>query len=197
MFYKYLRKQKYNGRTGRITFDDSGDRLFSEYDIVNIYNSSEHSVGKYSFNSNDMKMKLNLFLHLVKWPGNSTQKPLGYNVPKHLRVTTLAEKPFVWANPQLPDKKCASNQIFCPKYNSTSMEYDHYCCQGYCIDLLKELAKRLNFTYEVELVADGQYGSHEFVDGPNMPKQWTGLVGELVNKRTDMVVAPLTANPER
>lgn len=28
-------------------------------------------------------------------------------------------------------------------------------------------------------------------------KEWTGLIGELVNDRADMIVAPLTINPER
>ena len=28
-------------------------------------------------------------------------------------------------------------------------------------------------------------------------KEWTGLIAELVNERADMIVAPLTINPER
>ena len=28
-------------------------------------------------------------------------------------------------------------------------------------------------------------------------KEWTGLIGELVYERADMIVAPLTINPER
>lgn len=28
-------------------------------------------------------------------------------------------------------------------------------------------------------------------------KEWTGLIGELVNQQADMIVAPLTINPER
>jgi ionotropic glutamate receptor NMDA 1 len=28
-------------------------------------------------------------------------------------------------------------------------------------------------------------------------KEWTGMVGELVNEQADLVVAPLTINPER
>lgn len=28
-------------------------------------------------------------------------------------------------------------------------------------------------------------------------KEWTGLIGELVAERADMIVAPLTINPER
>ena len=28
-------------------------------------------------------------------------------------------------------------------------------------------------------------------------KEWTGVVGEIVSERADMIVAPLTINPER
>lgn len=28
-------------------------------------------------------------------------------------------------------------------------------------------------------------------------KEWSGLIGELVSERADMIVAPLTINPER
>ncbi len=59
------------------------------------------------------------------------------------------------------------------------------------------MASRLNFTFELELVPDGLYGNLDFVDGYENPRRWTGLVGELVYKHVDMVVAPLTANPER
>ena len=85
-------------------------------------------------------------------------------------------------------------QILCPKFNASTNQYDYFCCEGYCIDLLMELANRLNFTYQLELVADNQYGNIEYEDSS---KKWTGLVGELVYKRVDMAVAPLTANPER
>jgi len=32
---------------------------------------------------------------------------------------------------------------------------------------------------------------------PGGKKEWTGLIGELVYERADMIVAPLTINPER
>lgn len=39
------------------------------------------------------------------------------------------------------------------------------------------------------------YFSYVYVAGGK--KEWTGLIGELVNERADMIVAPLTINPER
>lgn len=37
------------------------------------------------------------------------------------------------------------------------------CCYGFCIDLLIKLARTMNFTYEVHLVADGKFGTQERV----------------------------------
>lgn len=39
------------------------------------------------------------------------------------------------------------------------------CCYGFCIDLLIKLARTMNFTYEVHLVADGKFGTQERVRG--------------------------------
>lgn len=78
-----------------------------------------------------------------------------------------------------------------------------YCCRGYCIDLLKALSHRINFTYELGLSPDGQFGHYILKNSTtgtmsfSTKKEWTGLIGELVNERADMIVAPLTINPER
>lgn len=48
--------------------------------------------------------------------------------------------------------------------------------EGYCIDLLRELASILGFTYEVRLVEDGRYGAQDENSG-----QWNGMVRELMD----------------
>lgn len=48
--------------------------------------------------------------------------------------------------------------------------------EGYCIDLLRELANILGFTYEVRLVEDGKYGAQDENTG-----QWNGIVKELMD----------------
>lgn len=48
--------------------------------------------------------------------------------------------------------------------------------EGFCVDMLKELADILKFTYRIKLVDDGLYGAPE----PN--GSWTGMVGELINR---------------
>ena len=49
--------------------------------------------------------------------------------------------------------------------------------EGYCIDLMKELADIIGFEYEIREVADDNYGSE--VSGT---KQWNGMVGELIKR---------------
>lgn len=46
--------------------------------------------------------------------------------------------------------------------------------EGFCIDLLKELANILGFTYEIRLVPDGKYGSQ---DDKGL---WNGMIRELI-----------------
>ena len=48
--------------------------------------------------------------------------------------------------------------------------------EGYCIDLFKELAKILKFTYEFYPTPDGYYGA-KTENGT-----WNGLIGELIKK---------------
>ena len=47
--------------------------------------------------------------------------------------------------------------------------------EGFCMDLLKEIAEIVSFRYTVRLVADGKYGSPEKTG-------WTGMVRELMDK---------------
>lgn len=46
--------------------------------------------------------------------------------------------------------------------------------EGYCMDLLTELAKKLGFRYKVHLVKDGSYGRQD--ESGN----WNGMIGEVV-----------------
>lgn len=48
--------------------------------------------------------------------------------------------------------------------------------EGFCVDLLRELAAILGFRYEIQLVEDGKYGAVEESTG-----QWNGIVRELMD----------------
>ncbi|KAL1455221.1 hypothetical protein WDU94_009332 [Cyamophila willieti] len=211
--FEYIRKQVImNGFTGKVAFDDNGDRINAEYDVINIQKPSPYgkvlqkSVGKYYYSNTATRMKMKVNESNIVWPGNSKSKPEGFMIPTHLKVLTIDEKPFVYVRPLNNEgETCKEDEIPCPHFNnSDSMDGSDtsrkmLCCKGFCMDLLRELSKTINFTYSLALSPDGQFGSYiiKNTTGGGGKKEWTGLIGELVNERADMIVAPLTINPER
>nr|KAF6465340.1 glutamate ionotropic receptor kainate type subunit 4 [Rousettus aegyptiacus] len=90
-----------------------------------------------------------------------------------LVVTTILENPYLML-----------------KGNHQEMEgNDRY--EGFCVDMLKELAEILRFNYKIHLVGDGVYGV------PEANGTWTGMVGELISRKADLAVAGLTITAER
>ncbi|KAJ3602843.1 hypothetical protein NHX12_030588 [Muraenolepis orangiensis] len=63
--------------------------------------------------------------------------------------------------------------------------------EGYCMDLLSELAKKLGFRFKVHLVKDASYGRQD--DSGS----WNGMIGEVVRGEADLAVAPLTLTATR
>ncbi|KFO30537.1 Glutamate [NMDA] receptor subunit epsilon-3 [Fukomys damarensis] len=68
--------------------------------------------------------------------------------------------------------------------------YTKLCCKGFCIDILKKLAKVVKFSYDLYLVTNGKHGKR--VHGV-----WNGMIGEVYYKRADMAIGSLTINEER
>jgi len=64
--------------------------------------------------------------------------------------------------------------------------------EGYSVDLLKELSKKAKFNYTIQLVSDGKYGMYD-----EKSHQWSGMVGELVRQKADLVIADLVITSER
>lgn len=48
--------------------------------------------------------------------------------------------------------------------------------EGYCVDLVRELADMLRFRYEIRLVRDGAYGTK------NSRGRWNGMIRELIDR---------------
>ncbi|XP_042347753.1 probable glutamate receptor [Plectropomus leopardus] len=63
--------------------------------------------------------------------------------------------------------------------------------EGYCIDLISELSKKLGFTYKLHLVKDSKYGTMD----PS--GNWNGMIGEVIRGEADLAVAPLTLTAVR
>uniref|UniRef100_A0A669F5X6 Glutamate receptor n=1 Tax=Oreochromis niloticus TaxID=8128 RepID=A0A669F5X6_ORENI len=113
----------------------------------------------------------------------------------HLSIVTLEEKPFVIVdNVDILTGTCMRNSVPCRKHvknNSTSGgAYIKQCCKGFCIDILKKIARNVKFTYDLYLVTNGKHGK-------KINNVWNGMVGEVVYKKAEMAVGSLTINEER
>ena len=49
--------------------------------------------------------------------------------------------------------------------------------EGYSVDLIQQIANHLNFSYEIRIVEDGNYGSYD-----KETDQWNGMIGELLTQ---------------
>lgn len=85
--------------------------------------------------------------------------------PSHTQVLTIEEKPFVTTQRIESKAEClGGGRVLCPWYNTSAEGSDLYCCTGYCIDLLNKLASKINFTFELALSPDGQFGSLQMMN---------------------------------
>lgn len=185
-----------------MAFDDNGDRIYAEYDVVNVRDHQKmKNVGSFYYDSDKLKMRLSINDSQILWPGKERKKPEGIIIPTHLKVLTIEEKPFVYVRKlSLEERSCEDDEIPCPHFNATNGAEEDFCCKGYCIDLLRALAIRINFTFDLALSPDGQFGHYvlkNLTTGIGIKKEWSGLIGEVYGERADMIVAPLTINPER
>ena len=64
--------------------------------------------------------------------------------------------------------------------------------EGYCLDLVERLAKKLKFKYKFHLVGDGKYGGFDKKTG-----QWNGMIRELQVQKADMAVIDLSITSSR
>ncbi|XP_052281540.1 glutamate receptor ionotropic, kainate 2-like isoform X2 [Dreissena polymorpha] len=96
---------------------------------------------------------------------------------KILRVTTLIEPPFIqWKNKTPEEGERMGNEKF----------------EGFCIDILEEIAKMLKFRYNISQVPDGKFGSWK-----PPPRGWTGIIRQLLDNEADIGLAPFSITPER
>ncbi|XP_036853338.1 glutamate receptor ionotropic, NMDA 2C isoform X2 [Manis javanica] len=115
---------------------------------------------------------------------------------RHLTVATLEERPFVIVESPAPGTGgCVPNTVPCRRqsnhtFSGDAAPYTKLCCKGFCIDILKKLAKVVKFSYDLYLVTNGKHGKR--VRGV-----WNGMIGEVYYKRADMAIGSLTINEER
>ncbi|CAH2302194.1 glutamate receptor ionotropic, NMDA 2C [Pelobates cultripes] len=115
---------------------------------------------------------------------------------RHLTVATLEERPFVIVENTDPvTGDCVRNTVPCRKQSNLTLSssgepYSKLCCKGFCIDILKKLARSVKFSYDLYLVTNGKHG--KIVRGV-----WNGMIGEVYYQRAHLAIGSLTINEER
>nr|XP_043889985.1 glutamate receptor ionotropic, kainate 5 isoform X4 [Solea senegalensis] len=158
----YLRMVEYDGLTGRVEFNSKGQRTNYTLRILEKHRGGHKEIGIWYSNNTLAMNSTSLDINVSETLANKT-----------LIVTTILENPYVMRKDNYQDFQ----------------GNDQY--EGFCVDMLRELANILKFSFKIKLVDDGLYGAPE----PN--GSWTGMVGELINRKADLAVAGFTITSER
>ncbi|KAM8735866.1 glutamate receptor ionotropic, kainate 5 isoform 1-T4 [Acanthopagrus schlegelii] len=158
----YLRMVEYDGLTGRVEFNSKGQRTNYTLRILEKHRGGHKEIGIWYSNNTLAMNSTSLDINVSETLANKT-----------LIVTTILENPYVMRKENYQDFQ----------------GNDQY--EGFCVDMLRELADILKFSFKIKLVDDGLYGAPE----PN--GSWTGMVGELINRKADLAVAGFTITSER
>ncbi|NXN95687.1 GRIK5 protein, partial [Rhinopomastus cyanomelas] len=166
----YLRMVEYDGLTGRVEFNSKGQRTNYTLHVLEKGRDGQRQVNLLDL-SLDFSFGLFLGSPLVSSLSSSFEISLGFSTP-----FSAAVPPTPQENPYVMRVGGAGGP-------------ERY--EGFCVDMLQELAGLLKFRFHIKLVEDGLYGAPE----PN--GSWTGMVGELINRKADLAVAAFTITAER
>ncbi|XP_031346916.1 LOW QUALITY PROTEIN: glutamate receptor ionotropic, NMDA 2D-like [Photinus pyralis] len=204
-FFRYLRNVSVETEAGKpnIEFTQDGVLRAAELKIMNLRPGISKQLVWEEIGVWKSWQKEGLDIKDIVWPGNSHTPPQGVPEKFHLKITFLEEPPYISLSPPDPvTGKCAMDRgVSCriasdAEITEVDMTLAHrngsyyQCCAGFCIDLLEKFSEELGFTYELVRVEDGRWGTNE-------NSKWNGLIAELVNRKTDMVMTSLMINAER
>uniref|UniRef100_A0AAQ6AHE4 Glutamate receptor n=1 Tax=Amphiprion ocellaris TaxID=80972 RepID=A0AAQ6AHE4_AMPOC len=184
----YLMNVTFEGRN--LSFSEDGYQMHPKLVIILLNKERQWDrVGKWENGSLSMKYHV--------WPRYELYGGAANREDDHLSIVTLEEAPFVIVEDVDPlSGTCMRNTVPCRKQIKTINQtkesgiYIKRCCKGFCIDILKKIAKTVKFTYDLYLVTNGKHGKK--INGT-----WNGMVGEVVLKNAHMAVGSLTINEER
>uniref|UniRef100_A0A667X1H5 Glutamate receptor n=1 Tax=Myripristis murdjan TaxID=586833 RepID=A0A667X1H5_9TELE len=185
---RYLMNVTFEGRN--LSFSEDGYQMHPKLVIILLNKERQWDrVGKWENGSLSMKYHV--------WPRYELYGGAATREDDHLSIVTLEEAPFVIVEDVDPlSGTCMRNTVPCRKQLKTVNQtkdsgiYIKRCCKGFCIDILKKIAKSVKFTYDLYLVTNGKHGKK--INGT-----WNGMVGEVVLKNAHMAVGSLTINEER
>ena len=150
------------GFSNNIRFNSHGKPSSSTFDILQSLNSDWMAIGEW--NQNNLSINDDLTSNLTSSP----------DVKFHLKVVTIIERPFVYFS------------------KNNGITDDPNELHGFCIDILKELSKKIGFKYTLQLVQDGQFGAFN-----SLTESWNGVIGELKSGDFDLAIGSITVTEQR
>uniref|UniRef100_A0A0N4ZBS6 LITAF domain-containing protein n=1 Tax=Parastrongyloides trichosuri TaxID=131310 RepID=A0A0N4ZBS6_PARTI len=203
-FYKHIIERKVYGARGEIKFNDKGDRITADYEVLNKKNGRWKTVGNIANNGR-------LYItEEIEWVSGDKGKPQEIHLPEHLRVVAVHDPPFVYSFPVASDDACmnftstsitnAEENDWYPCYKRINKTFrEIFCCSGLVIDLIYHLSQpepnsplKTNFTYEIHL--NTSYGTPTLSENGYI---LTGMIGELDSDMADIAIGALSINAER
>jgi len=162
----YIKEVEYVGLTGEIKFDSEGFRRKFPLDLMEKVRNRLKKTAIWTEAGG-----VNYTLTATEMIGQAVMKLQN----KTLRIVTTTNDPYVMHKlfDPMPSPEALQRMSFEEKY------------EGFCIELIKELAKEVKFKYKFYLVEGGGYGS--FKNG-----RWTGMIADLRSQKADMAVIDMS-----
>ncbi|XP_069976848.1 glutamate receptor ionotropic, kainate 2-like [Penaeus vannamei] len=161
----YMKMVYFTGLTGFIKFDALGFRTDFALDIVELGMQNLTKAGTW---------RLDTGANYTRTFQETLKKVVDGLQNKTLVVSVAYNDPYIMQSENADD--LAGNDRF----------------EGFCIDLLTEIASILKFNFTLVPVASNAYGSKNAETG-----EWNGMIRELLEHRADMAITDLTINYER
>ncbi|CAF3366348.1 unnamed protein product [Rotaria sp. Silwood1] len=106
-------------------------------------------------------------------------------------ITSLFDEPFLMLRKRT-DLYIKYSQPHANLKELRGRIFDFHQLEGYCVDLAKKVCSTLNITCQFRIVPDGRFGSKNKSTGI-----WDGMIGEVIYRKADMAIAPLTISQIR
>ncbi|XP_017849652.1 glutamate receptor ionotropic, kainate 2 isoform X2 [Drosophila busckii] len=162
----YMKSLTLNGLTGAIHFDYEGLRTDFQLEVIELGVSGMLKVGEWS-SEGGFEMKRPPLMHTLEPDMRSLMN-------KSFIVVTAISEPYGMLK-ETPEKLEGNAQF-----------------EGFGIELIDELSKKLGFSYTFYLQPDNKYGGIDPKTG-----EWNGMIRAIIDNRADMGITDLTMTSER
>nr|AWT23260.1 IR15 [Hycleus cichorii] len=155
--------------SGPIAFNKFGQRSSFQLEIMELKNHKFRVTGTWDSNNPNM---INSTITSEDREKEKVQEISG----RMFKVVSRIGPPYLMRKPPIEGRPYVGNNRF----------------EGFAMDLIDEICKILNCTYQFEIVPDNNYGSYD-----PKKKSWNGLIGYLLDRKADLAICDLTTTYER